>query len=335
MSNSIYRQIGGDSVHGIGFGAMGISFYYGAIESDEERLKVLDAAYNLGSRHWDSSNIYGDSEELIGKWFKRTGKRNEIFLATKFGITPQGPRGDPAYARECLETSLKRLGVDYVDLYYIHRIDSKIPIEVTMREMAKFVKEGKVKHIGLSECSAATLRRAHAIHPIAAVQLEVSPFVLDIWDEKIALAKTAKELGVTIVAYSPLARGLLSGRFKSPDEFEANDFRRTVPKFSKENFPKILNVVSKLEEIGRKHNATAGQVTLAWVLAKGDNFVVIPGTKKTKYLEENMGAEKVHLSAEEVAAIDKIAKAAEVDIPGERYGEWAMNFCLADTPREN
>ncbi|KAF8648127.1 hypothetical protein AX16_006392 [Volvariella volvacea WC 439] len=271
MSPSVYRKIGGDTVHSIGFGLMGICGYYGAIDSDEERLKVLDAAYELGCRHWDSSNVYCDSEELIGKWLKRTSKRNEVFIATKFGITADKPRGDPAYARECLETSLKR---------------------VTMRELAEFVKEGKVKHIGLSECSAETLRRAHAIHPIAAVQVEVSPFVLVIWDEKVALAKTAQELGVAIVAYSPLARGMLTGRYKSHDDLDADDFRRRIPKYSNENFPKILDVVAKLQEIGNKHNATAGQVTLAWVLAKGDNFFVIPGTKKIKYLEENMVPKK-------------------------------------------
>ncbi|KAF8654840.1 hypothetical protein AX16_003360 [Volvariella volvacea WC 439] len=331
---SIYRRIGNDTVHAIGFGAMGISRFYGPTEPDEERFKVLDAAYNLGSRHWDSSNTYGDSEELIGKWFKRTGKRYEIFLTTKFGLRPDSPRGDPEYVKECLEASLKRLGVDYIDLYYIHRVDPNTPIEVTIRTLAEFVKAGKIRYIGISECSARTLRRAHAVHPIAAVQLEVSPFTLEIFHENVGLAKAAKELGVTVVAYSPLGRGLLTGRFKSRDELAADDFRRTIPKYSNENFPKILNVVKKLDEIAQKRKFTIGQITLAWVLSKGDNFVVIPGTKKIEYLEENMGAEKIALTEEEISAIDKIAQEAEVDIQGDRYGPQMNPFLLGDTPEE-
>jgi len=227
-------------------------------------------------------------------------------------------------------TSLSRLGVDYIDLYYQHRVDPKTPIEVTVGAMAELVKEGKVKYLGLSECSAKALRRAHAVHPISALQVEYSPFVLDIEDPKVALLETAKELGVTIVAYSPLGRGLLTGRYKSPDDFEAGDFRRTVPKYSAENFPKILDVVSRLKTIGEKHKATSGQVTLAWILAQGPEFVVIPGTKKIKYLEENLGASAINLSTEEIAAVRQIAE--ESEIPGSRYDNARMAGLLLDSP---
>ncbi|ESK95457.1 aldo-keto reductase [Moniliophthora roreri MCA 2997] len=324
------RKIGNALVHPIGFGAMGISRFYGKVGPDEERFKVLDAALALGSNHWDSANIYGDSEELIGKWFKRTGKRNEIFLTSKFGGTPNGVRGEPEYVKEQCAKSLERFGVDYIDLYYAHRIDPKTPIELTVGAMAELVKEGKVKYLGLSECTATDLRRAHAVHPISAIQVEFSPLVLDIEDEQLAILKTARELGVTVVAYSPLARGLITGQYKSFDDFEEDDFRRTVPKYQPENFPKILDVVKRIQAIGDKHNATPGQITLAWILAQGDDFVVIPGTKKVKYLEENMGAASVKLSAEEIAAIRKISE--ESNIPGDRYGPNSMQHVLKQSP---
>nr|A0A3B1EFQ1.1 RecName: Full=Aldo-keto reductase str7; AltName: Full=Strobilurin A biosynthesis cluster protein r7 [Strobilurus tenacellus]ATV82117.1 aldoketoreductase [Strobilurus tenacellus] len=327
------RKIGQSLVSEIGFGSMGIarlgpSGFYGVVESDDERFKVLDAAHAAGCTFWDSAHLYGDSEELIGKWLKRTGKRNDIFLATKFGITPQGVRGDPDFVKEQCATSLERLGVDCIDLFYQHRVDPKTPIEITVGAMAELVKEGKVKYLGLSECSAKALRRAHAVHPIAALQIEYSPFVLDIEDPKIALLETARELGVTIVAYSPLGRGLLTGQYKSPDDFEPNDFRRTIPKFSADNFPKILDVVAQLKKIGEKHNATPGQVTLAWILAQGPEFIVIPGTKKIKYLEENVGAASIKLTEEEVAAVRKLAE--ESEIPGDRNAR--MGAMLIDSP---
>ncbi|KAK0234588.1 NADP-dependent oxidoreductase domain-containing protein [Armillaria nabsnona] len=309
---------------------MGLSSYYGSVDSDEERFKILDAAYQKGCRHWDSSNLYGDSELLLGKWFKRTGKRNEVFLTSKFGITPTGGRGDPEYVREQCSKSLERFGVDCIDLYYQHRPDRNVPIEHTVNAMAQLVKEGKVKYLGLSECTAKDIRRAHAIHPISAIQVEFSPLVLDIEDPKLAILQTARELGITVVAYSPLAKGLITGQYTSPDDFEEGDFRKTIPKYSKENFPKILNLVDHLKEIASKHNATPGQVTLAWILAQGNDFVVIPGTKKIKYLEENLGAAKVKLSQEEIAAIRKLSE--ESNIPGERYGAGAMEFVLQGTP---
>ncbi|KAK0486599.1 NADP-dependent oxidoreductase domain-containing protein [Armillaria novae-zelandiae] len=326
------RRIGGTVINPIGFGAMGLSDFYGSVASDEERFKVLDAAYNHGCRHWDSSNFYGDSELLIGKWFKRTGKRNQIFLTSKFGITPNGDRGrgDPEYVKEECTKSLERFGVEYIDLYYQHRPDRDVPIEHTVAAMAELVKEGKVKYLGLSECTAKDLRRAHAVHPISAIQVEFSPLVLDIEDPKLTILQTARELGTTVVTYSPLAKGLITGQYTSPDDFEEGDFRKTIPKYSKENFPKILNLVDHLKAIASKHNAAPGQVTLAWILAQGDDFVVIPGTKKIKYLEENIGASKVTLSQEEIAAIRKLSE--ESDIPGERYPTHAMALVLQGTP---
>ncbi|KAF9267165.1 Aldo/keto reductase [Marasmius fiardii PR-910] len=324
------RKIGKALVHPIGFGAMGISRFYGKVGTDEERFEVLDAALAAGCNHWDSANIYGDSEELIGKWFKRTGKRNEIFLASKFGNTPNGIRGEPAYVKEQCAKSLERFGVDHIDLYYAHRTDPKVPIELTVGAMAELVNEGKVKYLGLSECTAADLRRAHAVHPISAIQMEYSPLFLDIEGEELGLLKTARELGITVVAYSPLARGLITGQYKSPNDFEQDDFRRSVPKFQAENFPRILELVDRIREVGANHNATPGQATLAWILAQGDDFVVIPGTKKVKYLKENMGAVEIKLTPEEIALIRKFSE--ECEVPGDRYGPASMQHVLKQSP---
>jgi len=327
------RKIGDDDVAAMGLGLMGLSAFYGQVESDEERFKFLDTALEDGWTFWDSADIYGDSEDLIGKWFKRTGNRKKIFLATKFAFvqTEAGPglNGTPEYTKAACESSLKRLGIDQIDLFYMHRADPKVPIEKTVGAMAELVKEGKVRYLGLSEVSSGTLRRAHAVHPIAAVQVEYSPFTLDIEDEKIALLKTCRELGVTVIPYSPLGRGLLTGQYKSPDDFEADDFRRSTPRFSKENFPKILEVVDALTEIGKKHDATPGQVTLAWILAQGKDFIPIPGTKKVKYLKENLGAVHIKLSDEEVAQVRKLAEDSDV---GDRYSAEVMVTLFSDTP---
>ncbi|KAJ7660154.1 NADP-dependent oxidoreductase domain-containing protein [Mycena polygramma] len=330
---SSIRKIGNSTFSAIGFGAMGISTFYGAVESDEERFKVLDAAHAAGCTFWDTANIYGDSEELIGKWFKRTGKRDDIFLATKFGFTPSHSiDGSPAQVKTAVASSLRKLAVDHIDLYYLHRADTKTPIEHTVGAMAELVKAGKVKHLGLSEVSAATLRRAQAVHPIAAVQVEYSPFSLDIEDPKIGLLATARELGVQIVAYSPLGRGLLTGQYKSPDDFEDGDFRKMVPRFSAENFPNILKLAEGLKVIGVKYNnATAGQVALAWVLAQGDDIIPIPGTKKIKYLEENIVAAKLTLSAEDLKAVRDIAAAADTS-KGARYPPGMQEMLFVDTP---
>ncbi|KAF8630004.1 hypothetical protein AX15_003153 [Amanita polypyramis BW_CC] len=334
--NLSMRKIGNTLVSPIGFGAMGISVFYGAVESDEERFKVLDAAYKEGCTFWDTADVYGDSEDLIGKWFKRTGKRDEIFLATKFGFTSSDVGtttidGSPEYVKSAFEKSRGRLGVETVDLFYLHRADKNVPIERTVAAMAELVKAGKVKYLGLSEVSASTLRRAHAVHPISAVQVEYSPFTLDVEDEKIGLLKACRELGVTTIAYSPLGRGLLTGQVKSLDDLEESDFRRFVPRFSKENFPNILKIVDGLKAIGDRHGATAGQVSLAWLLAQGEDIIPIPGTKKIKYLKENIAAAQVKLTQEEVEEVREIAKKADVmDTP--RYPPEVLQFLFVDTP---
>ncbi|KAG1741422.1 NADP-dependent oxidoreductase domain-containing protein [Suillus paluster] len=329
------RKIGTDDVSAIGFGAMGISAYYGQTEPDEERFKVLDKAYELGCTFWDTANVYGDSEELIGKWYLNPEKRSKIFLATKFGAVTDGSGrgvdGSPKNVHESFAKSQKLLGVDQVQLYYLHRPDPETPIEETVGAMAELVKQGKVKYLGLSECTAATLRRAHKVHPIAAVQVEYSPFTLDIEDPKLDILNTAREIGIKIVAYSPLGRGLITGQYKSPDDFEADDFRRMVPRYSKENFPNILKLADNLKRIGEQYNATAGQVALAWLLAQGDDVIPIPGTKKIKYLGENLGAIKVSLSPESVQEVRMIAEKADW-VVGERYPPAFMKSLYAETP---
>ncbi|KAL5521503.1 hypothetical protein ACEPAF_2251 [Sanghuangporus sanghuang] len=324
------RKIAGNEVFALGYGAMGIGFNRDG-ESDEQRFKVLDAAYDAGCKHWDTANVYGDSEELLGKWFKRTGKRSEIFLASKFGFDPfPNIDGTPENAKKTLEEALKKLQTDYIDLYYLHRPDPKVPIEATVGTLAEFVKQGKIRYIGISECSAETLRRAHAIHPIAAIQMEYSPFTLDMELPDIGVLKTARELGVAIVAYSPLGRGILTGRYKSPDDFE-DDFRRAIPRYSKANFPKVLAIVDAVKKIGDKHGVTSGQVTLAWLLAQGDDIIPIPGTTKVKYLKENLAAVDVKLSQDEIAEIRQLAENAEV-LKGERYPWGLQKQLFADTP---
>lgn len=314
---------------------MGLSAFYGKPLPDEDRFKLLDAIYESGCTFWDSADIYGDSEELLGKWFKRSGKRDEIFLATKFGFTWKDGglaiNGSPEYVKEAAAKSLSRLGIDSIDLYYLHRPDISIPIEKTVGQMAELVKEGKVKHLGISECSAETLRRAHAVHPIAAYQVEYSPFTLDIEDEKIAIFKTCVELGITIVAYSPLGRGLLTGQYKSPDDFAEDDFRRMIPRYSKENFPNILKIVDGLKDIGQKHNATAGQIALSWLLGQNELVIPIPGTTKTKYLNENLGALDIKLSPDEIHTIrESVVKAGATE--SARYPQGTEHLSFADTP---
>lgn len=312
----------GPQVPCMGFGLMGLSIAYGATESTEERLKVLDRAYELGETFWDSADIYGDSEELVGEWFKRTGKRNEIFLATKFALTLDDKggmtiRSDPEYVKAACNKSLGRLGVDSIDLYYCHRVDGKTPVEKTVEAMAELKKEGKIKYLGLSEVSSATLRRAHAVHPITAVQIEYSPFAMDIEHPQIALLKTCRELGVATVAYSPLGRGFLTGAYKSPADFEEGDFRSYSPRFSEENFPKNLELVKHLQDIAEKKNCSAGQLSLAWLLSQGTDIFPIPGTKKIKYLEENMGALQIKLSTAENKEIREAIE--RVEMSGDRY----------------
>ncbi|CAF0816221.1 unnamed protein product [Rotaria sp. Silwood1] len=324
------RQLGknGPQVSAIGFGAMGLSAFYGTPASDEERFKVLDRTIELGCTFIDTADVYGDNEELIGKYFKTyPERRKKVFLATKFGnvVSPEGKfsvRGDAEYVRQAFERSLKRLDLDSVDLYYAHRIDKNVPIEETVSAMKELVQNGKVKYIGLSECSSDTIRRAHAVHPISCVQIEYSPFSLDIERDDIALLKTCRELGVAIICYSPLGRGLLTGQYQSPDDFEENDFRRSQPRFSKENFPKNLELVNYIKELAKKKNCTPGQLTLSWILAQGDDFIPIPGTTKIKNLEENIAAVHIHLTDQEVKEIREAC--AKANIVGERYSK---QFC--------
>ncbi|THH31827.1 hypothetical protein EUX98_g2338 [Antrodiella citrinella] len=328
------RKIGNDLVSAIGWGAMGLSSAYSKPGPDEERFKVIDAVYEQGCTLWDTANVYGDSEDLLGAWFKRTGKRSEIFLASKFGFFLSPDRivnGDPAYTHEAINKSLRRLGVDQIDLYYLHRPDPTVPIELTVGAMSEAVKAGKIRYIGLSECSASTLRRAHAIHPISAVQIEYSPFALDIESEQTGLLKVARELGITIVAYSPLGRGVLTGQYKGLEDFEETDLRRALPSYSAENFPNILNLAAELKQIGEKHDATAGQVALAWLLAQGDDIIPIPGTSKVKYLTENLGALKLKLTSDDIAAVRKGAEVAD-KTHGDRNPAQFMHLSYADTP---
>ncbi|RIA99726.1 aldo/keto reductase [Glomus cerebriforme] len=310
----------GVKIPAIGLGCMGMSFAYGSSD-EQENLNVLNRAIELGCTFWDTSDLYGfgANEILLSKVLKE--RRNEVFLCTKFGFSRKATgesmsiNGTPEYVRQACENSLKRLGVDCIDLYYQHRVDPNTPIEDTVGALAELVKEGKVKYIGLSECSAETLRRAYKVHPIAAVQIEYSPWTLDI--ETNGIMETCRELGITIVAYSPLGRGFLTGRYKSLDDFEQNDYRRSNPRFQGENFNKNLELVHKFNEFANKKGVTSGQLCLAWVLAQGDNIVAIPGTKKVKYLEENFEAAKIHLSSEELSEIRNIINS--IEIIGTRY----------------
>ncbi len=272
------RKLGDDDVSAIGLGCMGMSGSYTSFGGfdDDESLRVLTRAADMGLTFWDTSDIYGNgkNEELLGRWFKETGRRGEIFLASKFGNmrTPEGKpfvRGDKAYVAQAADASLKRLGVDTIDLYYQHRVDPTVPIEETVQAMVELKKEGKIKYLGLSECSAATLRRAHKVHPIAAAQMEFSPFALEIESEQTDFLNTARELGVKIVAYSPLGRGFLTGTIKSRADLDSTDNRWQHPRFSPEHFAGNLDLVDKLAEVAKQKGVTPGQLALAWVLAQG------------------------------------------------------------------
>ncbi|KAM7217092.1 Aldo-keto reductase yakc [Rhypophila decipiens] len=305
----------GRKITSIGFGLMGLSAGYGPVGTDEERLALLDRAWELGCTNWDSANVYGDNEDLLGKWFKlHPERRDDIFLATKFAITYEmGADGTPKFgtnstaknAKDSCEKSLKRLGVERIDLYYVHRLNPETPIEETMQALKELKSEGKIKAIGISECSSASLRRANKIVTVDAVQFEYNPWQLDIESdsEPTNILATARELGISVFAYSPLGRGFLTGQVRSPDDFAADDFRRLLPRFSPENFAKNLELVDKFQELAKKKGCTAGQLALAWLLAQGDDIIPIPGTKNVKYLEENIAAVHVKLSEQEVKEI--------------------------------
>ncbi|KIV89217.1 hypothetical protein PV10_08803 [Exophiala mesophila] len=322
------RKLGkdGPEVTALGFGAMGLSAYYGPPKPDEERLAMLDHVYASGERFWDSADIYLDNEDLLGTWFKANpGKRETIFLATKFAnyvdpVTKQRKvRNDPEYMKACIEKSLKRLGVDHVDLYYAHRIQADQPIEVTIKAMKELQDAGKIRHIGLSECSADTLRRASKVAHIAAIQVEYSPCALEIEDPQFDVLKAARETGTAIVAYSPLGRGFFTGSIKSRDDFEEGDFRLYAPRFSEENFASNLKLVDEFVALAKEKGVTPGQLVLAWLMAQGDDIIPIPGTTRIKNFDENMGALKVNVTKEDN---DRIRKAiSKVEIKGGRYPE--------------
>jgi len=289
---------------------------YGTTD-DKESLKTLERAVELNSVFWDTANIYGNghNEKFISGVLKEN--RAKIFICTKFGLKIKDGRLaiTSENVRECCEESLQRLGVDQIDLYYQHRVDPKIPIEETVAAMAELVKEKKVRFLGLSECSAETLRRAYKVHPIQAIQVEYSPWSTDI--ENNGILEAARELGVSIVAYSPLGRGFLTGSYKSPADLEVGDWRRTNPRFSEENFPKNLVLVEEINKIAAKKGVTSSQLVLAWILAQGPEFILIPGTKHSKYLEENLKSLEVNITEEEEKAIRKAVDAAGVH--GHRY----------------
>ena len=320
------RRLGrnGPEVSAIGLGCMGMSEFYGAGD-DAESLKVIHCAIDEGVSLFDTADMYGPftNEELVGKAI--AGRRDEVFVATKFanvrGANGErlGIRGDAAYVREACEASLKRLGIDTIDLYYQHRVDPKVPIEETVGAMARLKDEGKIRFLGLSEAGAATIRRAHATHPITALQSEYSLFSRDMEAE---ILPTVRELGIGFVAYSPLGRGFLTGEIKSPDDFASDDFRRVSPRFSGENFGKNLELVHEIEAMGREKGVKAAQLALAWVLAQGDDIVPIPGTKRIAFLEQNIGATKVELGAEDLARLDRILPPGAV--AGDRYQPAAM-----------
>jgi aryl-alcohol dehydrogenase-like predicted oxidoreductase len=308
----------------IGLGCMGMSEFYGPTD-EAESIATIHRALDLGVTFLDTADMYGPfaNERLVGKAIK--GRRDEVVLATKFGNERRadgswvGVNGRPEYVRTACNASLERLGVEVIDLYYQHRVDPTVPIEDTVGAMAELVKQGKVRYLGLSEAAPATIRRAHAVHPISALQTEYSLWTRDPEDEILA---TVRELGIGFVAYSPLGRGFLSGRFKDRDDFPAGDYRPNSPRFQGENFDKNRRLVAEIEKVASEVGATPAQVALAWVLAQGEDVVPIPGTKQRRYLEENVGALAIRLPHAVLARLDReLPKGAAA---GARYPEAAM-----------
>jgi aryl-alcohol dehydrogenase-like predicted oxidoreductase len=326
------RRLGasGPTVSALGLGCMGMTEYYGPAD-EVESIATLHRALDLGVTLLDTSDAYGPhrNEELVGRAIR--GRRDHVVLATKFGVVRlDGPpfiqvRADPAYVHEACDASLRRLGVDHIDLYYCHRIDPTVPIEETVGAMADLVSAGKIRYLGLSEASADTLRRASAVHPIAALQSEWSLWSREIETE---IVPVARELGIGLVPYSPLGRGFLTGRLESPAGFDADDFRRIVPRFLGEHFTMNLVLAERVKRLADEKGCTPAQLALAWLLAQGDDVVPIPGTKRVPYLEENLGALTVTLSAAEIARID-----AELPVgaaSGDRYPN--MQLVAGHTP---
>src|SRR3954470_14888164 len=319
------RTIGSLAVSELGLGCMGMSAFYGTTD-EGGALATIDRAIELGCTFLDTAEMYGPftNEELVGRAI--AGRRDAVVVATKFGIrfapTSDNPTnrvvdGSPENVRRAIEGSLQRLGTDHVDLYYLHRVDPKVPIEETVGAMGELVAEGKVRHLGLSEAAPETIRRAHATHPITALQTEYSLWTRDVEAE---ILPACRELGIGFVAYSPLGRGFLSGRFTSPDQLDENDFRRHGPRFTGDALEKNLSLVAKVEDLAEDKGVTAGQLALAWVLAQGEDIVPIPGTKRRTYLEENLAAAGVQLTADDLSQIDAEVPAAA----GDRYDPTGM-----------
>lgn len=318
----LQRRLGhnGPLVSALGLGCMGMSEFYGATD-ETEALATLDLALERGVTLLDTADAYGPhhNEELLGRALR--GRRERVFLATKFGLVrsddpnTRGVNGRPDYVRQAVDGSLRRLGVEQLDLYYQHRVDPEVPIEETVGAMAELVRAGKVLYLGLSEASSETLRRAHRIHPIAALQSEFSLWSRD--PQEHGVLATCRELGVALVAYSPLGRGFLTGALKSPDDFAADDYRRLSPRFQGENFQRNLELVERVGALAEAKGVTPGQVALAWVLAQGEDIVPIPGTRRRHYLLENLAALEVQLSADEKTELDDLFTPESV--AGTRY----------------
>ncbi|MDX6723344.1 MAG: hypothetical protein QOD73_1748 [Solirubrobacteraceae bacterium] len=311
----------GLKVSAIGLGCMGMSEFYGRADEDEA-IRTIHRALDLGVTFLDTADMYGPftNERLVGRAI--AGRREDVVLATKFGNerledgTRVGINGSPEYVRSACDASLERLGVDYIDLYYQHRVDQSVPIEETVGAMAELVVKGKVLHLGLSEASPATIRRAHGAAPITALQTEYSLWTRDPEEE---ILPTVRELGIGFVAYSPLGRGFLTGRFQTVDDLDEDDFRRTHPRFQGENFQRNLELVERVKEIAGEKGCTPGQIALAWVLAQGQDIVPIPGTKRVNYLEENVAALHVELTEEDLRRLDEAAPVGAAS--GDRYAD--------------
>ncbi|PYP36063.1 MAG: aldo/keto reductase [Gemmatimonadetes bacterium] len=322
------RRLGGHGlvVSSLGLGCMGMSEFYGALD-DAESVATIHRALDLGITLLDTADVYGPhtNERLVGRAI--AGQRDAIVLATKFGIMrgpdpkSRGVNGRPEYVRASCDASLQRLGVDHIDLYYQHRVDPNVPIEETVGAMADLVGQGKVRYLGLSEAAPATIRRAHAVHPISALQTEYS-----LWsrEPEAEILPTCRELGIGFVAYSPLGRGFLTGRFRRFEDLPPDDYRRTVPRFQGENFEKNLGLVKRVEEIAREKGCTPAQLALAWLLAQGEDIVPIPGTKQRRRLEENAASTNVTLTAAELRRIAAVAPQGVA--AGERYPAGMQRF---------